>query len=130
MRNVLVFILLFTLSSCLVPKNHLILEQTHIMNLQRDSLKLSTRLNVINANNDSLEKSLELTEKGTKELIFQIDSMKIVLDNFKLELDSIVPRLKKTSIERDVWRIETIRLKQDSDRLKFLSDSLLEISNN
>ena len=55
------------------------------MNLQRDSLKLSTRLSVLNANNDSLEKSLELTEKGTKELIFQIDSMKIVLDSFKLE---------------------------------------------
>ena len=106
------------------------MEQTRVMNLQRDSIKLSTRLNLLNTNNDSLEKSLALTEKGTKELIFQIDSMKIVLDDFKIELDSVVPRLKKTSIERDVWRIETIRLKQDSDRLKFLSDSLLDISNN
>ena len=129
MRNVLFFILLSTLSSCLVPKKHLILEQMHIVNLQRDSLKLSTRLNLLNVDNDSLETRLTLTEKGTKELIFQIDSMKIVLNNFRLELDSVVPRLKKTNIERDVWRIESIRLRQDSERLKFLSDSLLEIGN-
>ena len=73
MRNVLIFILLSSLSSCLVPKKHLILEQTHILNLQRDSLKSSTRLNLLNVDNDSLENRLTLTEKGTKELIFQID---------------------------------------------------------
>ena len=127
MRNVLIFILLSSLSSCLVPKKHLILEQTHILNLQRDSLKSSTRLNLLNVDNDSLENRLTLTEKGTKELIFQIDSMKIILDAFKFELDSLVPRLKKTNIERDVWRIESIRMRQNSERLKFLSDSLLEI---
>lgn len=129
MRNVLIFILLSSLSSCLVPKKHLILEQTHILNLQRDSLKSSTRLNLLNLDNDSLENRLTLTEKGTKELIFQIDSMKIILDAFKFELDSLVPRLKKTNIERDVWRIESIRMRQNSERLKFLSDSLLEIGN-
>jgi|TARA_B110000444_G_scaffold56112_1_gene52374 hypothetical protein len=129
MRNVLIFILLSSLSSCLVPKKHLILEQTHILNLQRDSLKSSTRLNLLNVDNDSLENRLTLTEKGTKELIFQIDSMKIILDAFKFELDSLVPRLKKTNIERDVWRIESIRMRQNSERLKFLSDSLLEIGN-
>ena len=129
MRNVIVFILLSSLSSCLVPKKHLILEQTHILNLQRDSLKSSTRLNLLNVDNDSLENRLTLTEKGTKELIFQIDSMKIILDAFKFELDSLVPRLKKTNIERDVWRIESIRMRQNSERLKFLSDSLLEIGN-
>ena len=127
MRNVLIFILLSSLSSCLVPKKHLILEQTHILNLQRDSLKSSTRLNLLNVDNDSLENRLTLTEKGTKELIFQIDSMKIILDAFKFELDSLVPRLKKTNIERDVWRIESIRMRQNSERLKFLSDSLSEI---
>ncbi|MDG1710440.1 MAG: hypothetical protein P8H05_04565 [Schleiferiaceae bacterium] len=127
MRNVLIFILLSSLSSCLVPKKHLILEQTHILNLQRDSLKSSTRLNLLNVDNDSLENRLTLTEKGTKELIFQIDSMKIILDAFKFELDSLVPRLKKTNIERDVWRIESIRMRQNSERLKFVSDSLLEI---
>ena len=129
MRNVIVFILLSSLSSCLVPKKHLILEQTHILNLQRDSLKSSTRLNLLNVDNDSLENRLTLTEKGTKELIFQIDLMKIILDAFKFELDSLVPRLKKTNIERDVWRIESIRMRQNSERLKFLSDSLLEIGN-
>jgi hypothetical protein len=129
MRNVLIFILLSSLSSCLVPKKHLILEQTHILNLQRDSLKSSTRLNLLNVDNDSLENRLTLTEKGTKELIFQIDSMKIILDAFKFELDSLVPRLKKTNIERDVWRIESIRMRQNSERLKFVSDSLLEIGN-
>ncbi|MDG1881797.1 MAG: hypothetical protein P8I92_05835 [Schleiferiaceae bacterium] len=127
MRNVLIFILLSSLSSCLVPKKHLILEQTHILNLQRDSLKSSTRLNLLNVDNDSLENRLTLTEKGTKELIFQIDSMKIILDAFKFQLDSLVPRLKKTNIERDVWRIESIRMRQNSERLKFVSDSLLEI---
>ena len=105
----------------------MILEQTHILNLQRDSLKSSTRLNLLNVDNDSLENRLTLTEKGTKELIFQIDSMKIILDAFKFELDSLVPRLKKTNIERDVWRIESIRMRQNSERLKFVSDSLLEI---
>ena len=129
MRNVLIFILLSSLPSCLVPKKHLILEQTHILNLQRDSLKSSTRLNLLNVDNDSLENRLTLTEKGTKELIFQIDSMKIILDAFKFELDSLVPRLKKTNIERDVWRIESIRMRQNSERLKFVSDSLLEIGN-
>ena len=53
--------------------------------------------------------------------------MKIILDAFKFELDSLVPRLKKTNIERDVWRIESIRMRQNSERLKFVSDSLLEI---
>lgn len=129
MRYVLIFILLSSLSSCLVPKKHLILEQTHILNLQRDSLKSSTRLNLLNVDNDSLENRLTLTEKGTKELIFQIDSMKVILDAFKFELDSLVPRLKKTNIERDVWRIESIRMRQNSERLKFVSDSLLEIGN-
>jgi hypothetical protein len=38
--------------------------------------------------------------------------------------------LKKTNIERDVWRINSLHYQKEMKRLKFISDSLLENTSN
>ena len=124
MRNPLFFLLLFVFTSCLVPKKNLMLEQKHVSELINDSTSMALKIGSLMDKNNSLEQSLSLIETGTKELIIQIDSMKIILQNFQIEVDSLMPRLNRASIERDIWRIESIKLKQNIQRLKITSDSL------
>tara|TARA_B100000780_G_C21092663_1_gene440433 strand:+ start:190 stop:591 length:402 start_codon:yes stop_codon:yes gene_type:complete len=124
MRNPLFFLLLFVFTSCLVPKKNLMLEQKHVSELINDSTNMALKIGSLMDKNNSLEQSLSLIETGTKELIIQIDSMKIILQNFQIEVDSLMPRLNRASIERDIWRIESIKLKQNIQRLKITSDSL------
>lgn len=124
MRNPLFFLLLFVFTSCLVPKKNLMLEQKHVSELINDSTSMALKIGSLMDKNNSLEQSISLIETGTKELIIQIDSMKIILKNFQIEVDSLMPRLNRASIERDIWRIESIKLKQNIQRLKVISDSL------
>ena len=124
MRNPLFFLLLFVFTSCLVPKKNLMLEQKHVSELINDSTSMALKIGSLMDKNNSLEQSISLIETGTKELIIQIDSMKIILKNFQIEVDSLMPRLNRASIERDIWRIESIKLKQNIQRLKITSDSL------
>ena len=124
MRNPLFFLLLFVFTSCLVPKKNLMLEQKYVSELINDSTNMALKIGSLMDKNNSLEQSISLIETGTKELIIQIDSMKIILQNFQIEVDSLMPRLNRASIERDIWRIESIKLKQNIQRLKVISDSL------
>lgn len=100
------------------------LEQKHVSELINDSTSMALKIGSLMDKNNSLEQSISLIETGTKELIIQIDSMKIILKNFQIEVDSLMPRLNRASIERDIWRIESIKLKQNIQRLKITSDSL------
>ena len=79
MRNPLFFLLLFVFTSCLVPKKNLMLEQKHVSELINDSTNMALKIGSLMDKNNSLEQSISLIETGTKELIIQIDSMKIIL---------------------------------------------------
>lgn len=130
MRLVLLSILLISVSSCLVPKNHLIQEQDHVLQLQNDSSQLYKNVIFFQDSLELLEKKIALTELGTKNLVAQIDSLRESIQGLNMNLDSVVPRLKKTNIERDVWRINSLHYQKEMKRLKFISDSLLEYTSN
>lgn len=130
MRLVLLSILLISVSSCLVPKNRLIQEQDHVLQLQNDSSQLYKNVISFQDSLELLEKKIALTELGTKNLVAQIDSLRESIQGLNINLDSVVPRLKKTNIERDVWRINSLHYQKQMKRLKFISDSLLEYTSN
>lgn len=130
MRLVFLLILLISVSSCLVPKNSLIQEQDHVLQLQNDSSQLYKNVISFQDSLELLEKKIALTELGTKNLVAQIDSLRESIQVLNINLDSIVPRLKKTNIERDVWRINSLHYQKEMKRLKFISDSLLEYTSN
>ena len=130
MRLVFLLILLISVSSCLVPKNSFIQEQDHVLQLQNDSSQLYKNVISFQDSLELLEKKIALTELGTKNLVAQIDSLRESIQVLNINLDSIVPRLKKTNIERDVWRINSLHYQKEMKRLKFISDSLLENTSN
>jgi septal ring factor EnvC (AmiA/AmiB activator) len=130
MRLVFLLILLISVSSCLVPKNSLIQEQDHVLQLQNDSSQLYKNVISFQDSLELLEKKIALTELGTKNLVAQIDSLNRSIQGLNTNLDSVVPRLKKTNIERDVWRLNSIYYQKEIERLKFISDSLLEYTSN
>jgi len=130
MRLVFLSILLISVSSCLVPKNSLIQEQDHVLQLQNDSSQLYKNVISFQDSLELLEKKIALTELGTKNLVAQIDSLNRSIQGLNTNLDSVVPRLKKTNIERDVWRLNSIYYQKEIERLKFISDSLLEYTSN
>lgn len=104
----------------------MIQEQEYVLQLQNDSSQLYKNVISFQDSLEFLEKQIALTELGTKNLVVQIDSLNRSIQGLKISLDSIVPRLKKTNIERDVWRINSIYYQREMERLKFISDSLLE----
>ena len=103
----------------------MIQEQDHVLKLQNDSSQLYKNVISFQDSLEMLEKKIALTELGTKNLVAQIDSLRESIQGLNINLDSIVPRLKKTNIERDVWRINSLYYQKELERLKFISDSLL-----
>ena len=108
----------------------MIQEQDHVLQLQNDSSQLYKNVISFQDSLELLEKKIALTELGTKNLVAQIDSLNRSIQGLNTNLDSVVPRLKKTNIERDVWRLNSIYYQKEIERLKFISDSLLENTSN
>ena len=108
----------------------MIQEQDHVLQLQNDSSQLYKNVISFQDSLELLEKKIALTELGTKNLVAQIDSLRESIQGLNINLDSVVPRLKKTNIERDVWRINSLHYQKEMKRLKFISDSLLEYTSN